>query len=329
VKASSSNSRHGAWVDLDELVAAHRNAAQLDIQHNALARSAAGGQFRTRQRGRGLEFEEVRQYQAGDELRALDWRVTARTGIAHTKLFREEREKPSVVVVDQRQSMAFGSRVCFKSVLAARLAALISWAALQTNDRVGGFVFSDHLQHDIRPAKKRSTVLQLLQQIAFFNRQLIDLPQQGDALNKANPQQVDRIATELARIARPGSRVFFISDFIGLSEQGLQQLYLLKRHCEVYAIHLYDAMEKKLPAAGYRQFTNGLQNSGFDTTSSQLQQRFEQRFTQRCQQLKRNCLSHGIAYLNVATHQNPLDALTQQFATQRQGRVKKPVSVSQ
>jgi len=321
--STPATTRHGAWVELDELVAAHRSANALDIQHNAPAGAGIAGQIRTRQRGRGLEFEEVRQYQPGDELRALDWRVTARTGIAHTKLFREEREKPSVIVVDQRQSMAFGSRTCFKSVQAARIAALVSWAALNSNDRVGGFVFSDHAQFDLRPAKKRSTVMSLLQQITLFNQALVN-----QKPSKHNTEQINPIATELARIARPGSRVFIISDFIGLTEQGFEQLSRLKRHCDVYCIQIHDPMEKNLPHIGFQQFTDGVQNSSYDTNSKELQRRFAQNFKQRCNWLKTNCLGNHIAYLNVATDTDPLQALGQQFTTKRSNRISQQVRPS-
>ena len=130
------------------------------------ALSVLAGPNKSNFRGRGIDFEEVRNYQPGDDIRSIDWRVTARTGTAHTKLFREERERPVLVAVDQRSSMFFGSSHCFKSVLAAQLASLLAWSALDAGDRVGGLVFNDASHREIRPRRSRKTVLALLSQIS-------------------------------------------------------------------------------------------------------------------------------------------------------------------
>ena len=128
----------GAYVDVNELIALRFPVRQLKLSRRNRALNALAGPNKSNFRGRGIDFEEVRNYQAGDDIRTIDWRVTARTGAAHTKLFREERERPVLVVVDQRNSMFFGSQFCFKSVLAAQLGALVAWSALSDNDRVGG-----------------------------------------------------------------------------------------------------------------------------------------------------------------------------------------------
>jgi len=135
-----------------------------------------GSQRRVRQRkigmsssnmlGRGLDFAEVRAYQAGDDVRNMDWNVTARTGIAHTKLFVEERELPCFLMVDMRSSMSFATRGVFKSMQAARLAALLGWCAVASNDRVGGIVFGDNWHHEVKPRSGRSGLMQLIRHIA-------------------------------------------------------------------------------------------------------------------------------------------------------------------
>merc|ERR1711916_149956 len=120
-----------------------------------------------------MEFEEVRVYQPGDDIRTIDWRVTARTQVAHTKLFQEEREKPVLLVVDQRSNMFFGSQRCFKSVYAAHIAATLGWAAIYQNDRVGALVFGDDQQRDVRPKRSKHAQLSFLQQLVEFNHKLI------------------------------------------------------------------------------------------------------------------------------------------------------------
>src|SRR6056300_461999 len=149
----------GAYATLEDLIALRFPAQQLRLARRKKALSALTGPNKSNFRGRGIDFEEVRSYQPGDDIRTIDWRVTARTGSAHTKLFREERERPVLVVVDQRSSMFFGSSHCFKSVLAAQLASLIAWSALDAGDRVGGLVFNGEEHREIRPRRSRKNVL--------------------------------------------------------------------------------------------------------------------------------------------------------------------------
>ena len=131
----------------------------LEIGTKKRASSLMAGTQRSPFKGRGINFEEVRRYQPGDEIRHMDWRVTARTGEPHLKLFQEERERPVIFVVDFTASMFFGTRVAFKSVIAARVATLLAWAALARGDRVGSLIFSEHGHQDLRPRGGRSGVL--------------------------------------------------------------------------------------------------------------------------------------------------------------------------
>src|SRR5689334_18156294 len=145
----------GAYCELTELTGARFAASDWLLQHTRLATRELTGRMRTSLRGRGLEFEEVRAYQPGDDVRAIDWRVTARSGRTFTKLFREEREKPLLIVVDQRQPMFFGSTHCFKSKLAAYLGALLAWSGLEQGDRIGGLIIGNSERREIRPRRTR------------------------------------------------------------------------------------------------------------------------------------------------------------------------------
>ncbi len=211
----------------------------------------------------------MRSYQPGDDIRTIDWRVTARTGSAHTKLFREERERPVLVVVDQRNSMFFGSSHCFKSVLAAQLASLLAWSALDGGDRVGGLVFNEQGHQEIRPRRSRKTVLALLSQIAQI--------QQRPAPGHARAQQ-DSFATMLAnlrRIARPGSSLFLISDFRGASQEVRREhLFELAKHTELTAMACADPLESELPRAGTYAVTNGSARSELHTGDRQLRDNY-------------------------------------------------------
>ena len=143
------------------------NSLSLSKQRKLLASQA--GLHTSKFRGRGIDFAEVRAYQPGDDIRTIDWRVTARTGKAHTKLYAEERERPVIVMVDQRQTMFFGSRTMFKSTMAAHCAALLAWATLQRGDRLGGIAFTDTNQAEVRARRSAHTVLHFLECTLEFN----------------------------------------------------------------------------------------------------------------------------------------------------------------
>ena len=148
----------GVYVSMDELVALQAADLSLDLRGRRKALTAVAGQHRSSFRGRGIDFDEVRIYQPGDDVRNIDWRVTARTGRVHTKLFREERERPVYLVVDQRESMFFGTQKAFKSVVAARIAALLAWASRDHGDRIGGFLFNDRDVQELRPKEGKKGI---------------------------------------------------------------------------------------------------------------------------------------------------------------------------
>ena len=133
----------GVRLTIDELLALRREAMALDLSSNYRVSSTLAGGYRSKFRGRGMDFDEVRLYQPGDDIRNIDWRVTARTGKPHTKLFREERERPVFLLLDQSKHLFFGSRVAFKSVIAARAASLLIWASITAGSRIGGVLFDD------------------------------------------------------------------------------------------------------------------------------------------------------------------------------------------
>lgn len=308
----------GAQTNLKQLIDLRHRAAELKLFARSKAQSQLAGSVKTHFRGRGIDFEEIRHYQAGDDIRSIDWRVTARTGEAHTKLYQEERERPVLVAIDQRQSMAFGTQRCFKSVQAADVASLLCWAALANNDRVGGLVFDDQQHREIRPARSKSSVLQLLSAVHQYNHHdLSSAAAENKAESKTeNKADINEVIKELRRIAKPGSALFIISDFIGLNNDGIKQLHLLKKHCDVNAIFISDPMEKKLPArsghSGY-QFTDGNKRQWFDTNNQQLLAAFTQRFTERSEHLTQQLAAHGIPTIAISTDNSALDILRSHY----------------
>ena len=149
----------GAYTDIRELIQLRYAARGMDLLQANKTRNPLSGLLSSKFRGRGIDFAEVRIYQPGDDVRTIDWRVTARTQIPHTKLFQEEKERPVLILVDQSTSMFFGSRQAFKSVLAAESAALIAWTALERGDRVAGIVYSQKGQREVRPRRSKNLSL--------------------------------------------------------------------------------------------------------------------------------------------------------------------------
>lgn len=303
----------GAYVDLTELIGLRFAAGQLQLTRRNRALSVLAGPNKANFRGRGIDFEEVRSYQPGDDIRTIDWRVTARTGTAHTKLFREERERPVLIVVDQRSNLFFGSRHCCKSVLAAQLASLLAWSALANGDRVGGLIFNEQLHHEIRPRRNRKTVLALLSQIDSCNRQLPLPAGDGDGEDR-----LADILGNLRRIVRPGSNVYLVSDFLGADTAAArEQLFRLAQHTEVTALSCTDPVETILPPPGRYAVTDGQRRAELNTADPKLRERYHRDQVQQREALARELQRLGIPLLQASTEESPFLLLQRYFGERR------------
>jgi uncharacterized protein (DUF58 family) len=264
-------------------------------------------------RGRGLEFEEVRAYQAGDDVRMIDWRVTARSGKPFTKLFREEREKPLLILVDQRQPMFFGSRHCFKSKLAAYLGAWLAWSGLERGDRIGGLVIGNRERHDIRPRRTRKTVMAWLNALLTYNRAL----RRDSTLHSTEQSLLDALA-DLRRIAKPGSTIYLLSDFRGSEHpQVREHLHALARHCEITALFIFDPLECELPPPAVYAVTDGKARVLLDSGDRQVRAHHRAAFDQHVQHTRNLLASLAIPMLEISTDEPPLQKLTATNAQHR------------
>jgi uncharacterized protein (DUF58 family) len=201
------------------------------------------GAYLAKTKGRGMEFDEARHYQAGDDIRAIDWRVTARTGKTHTKLYREEKERPVFVLTDLSSSMQFGTQFLFKSVQAAHLSALIAWSAKKRGDRIGGLVFNQHQHLECKPFTRQKAVLSLLNNMIKVQR---GAQQEAQTTNQEQIT-LGNACARLRRLAHPGSLIFILSDFSQLDELAKQHIAQLSKHCEVIAYPITDPFEHQLP----------------------------------------------------------------------------------
>lgn len=299
----------GASIVLADLLRWRLAAQHIPLENRRNSSQLTGGR-RSNLRGRGIDFDEVRLYQAGDDVRAIDWRVTARTGKPHTKIFREEKERPILLVLDLRSAMFFGSRRCFKSVLAAHAAALLAWATLESGDRIGAVLVSDDGIIDIKPRRSRHTVLQLFRQMLDINHK------QSQQKNSQTPVQnaptLEHITQQVRAVAKPGSCVIFLSDFHDWQTHCAQNLYPVVRHSQCFAIQVGDAMEEQLPAVGLVRLRSGLRNAMIDTQNLSLLDRFRNQQLQNRQQLEQDLRTLKMPLLSLQTQQ-PLFATLRQF----------------
>lgn len=292
----------GAEILPANLVQLRTLARQLPLHKQKKVLNDLAGSHASAIRGRGLDYAEVREYQAGDDIRAMDWRVTARTGDAHIKVFREEKERPVLLVCDLRATMRFGSRRALKQVLAADLTALFAWAALEHGDRIGALLFNDELETDLRPKTGRKQVLQLL-------NELTTMPPSASA----DPQQrMQQICRHLRRIARPGSAIYFISDWTGFDADCEQQLHAVTRHCDLVAVHISDPLEAELPPPGLYSLSDGQQRLSLDSTTSRQCEEYQQAFSLRINSLQQQLQRLKVPLIALSTsNADPLPALRQ------------------
>jgi uncharacterized protein (DUF58 family) len=228
----------GVNLCLEELLQyQHRCLQWLPPQKNVWA--SLLGQHQSRQIGRGMDFSEVRQYQPGDDVRSIDWRVTARTGKAHTKLFSEEREKPVMIYLDMSRSMHFGSATMLKSVQAAHMASLLGWIAIAEKDRIGALIDTGEKLIELKPKSQQRGVLGLLQTIVTQHNQLIREPVISEKSRTMEPGLV-----ALQRLSPKGSDIILISDFVHFDDNNQALLRQLRRHNRIRMVQIYDPLEQ-------------------------------------------------------------------------------------
>lgn len=297
----------GAYTNLEQLVQLrlHGNRINLDRLLNSNAQHS--GNRKSRLQGRGMEFDEVRAYEPGDDVRTIDWRVTARTGKAHTKLFIEERERPVLILLDQSPSMFFGSRKRFKSVAAAEAAALITWSATHQSNRVGGVLLGANTYVVLKPRNNRSAVLYFLNQIHACNEQLLKpySNTQGPSLAVA----IDR----LRQINHNNALIFILSDFRVLerdSDALKQQLHPIAKYNDIVCLLVSDPLEARLPQRGHYRVMDDQGNRFIETGNKQANARYEARALDKEAKLGELCRALRMASFNLSTVNDVLEVFT-------------------
>ena len=288
-------------IQFNNLIRLSAGARQVNLDHSTIKSKQSGG-YLSSTKGRGMEFDEARLYQPGDDIRSIDWRVTARTGKPYTKLFREERERPVFLSVDLRPSMFFATRGVFKSVQAARLASLLAWSALRQGDRIGGQIFTHQTQREIKPQNGRQAVLRLF-------HELIRAEKEHSQPAQTSQQTLAHTLMRLCRHVKPGSLVYLISDFRGLDASCEPHLSQLAKHCDVVLIMVSDPLESTLPKNGHYRFTDGFTDVTLNTTNPQRLENYQHRFQQQQLKLHQLAKKRTIHSYFCSTHDDPIAIL--------------------
>ncbi|MDX1695353.1 MAG: DUF58 domain-containing protein [Ketobacteraceae bacterium] len=305
----------GVYVSMEELVAIQSRHCTLDLRGRRKALTAIAGSHHSSFRGRGIDFDEVRIYEPGDDVRNIDWRVTARTGKPHTKLFREERERPIYIVVDQGQSMFFGSQEAFKSVVAAKAAGYLAWGSREHGDRVGGFIFNDNEVQEIRPKEGKKGIQQYLRLLIQFNQKLT-----AEGIASGKRSAFINALEGVKRVIRPGSLAFVISDFKHFDDITLQHFSLVARHSDIVCIQVYDPLEQQLPPPGSYSFTNGQRAVTVNTHSKDLRKHYRLRFLEHQDRIRQQLASIAIPLIEISTADSVADVLNSSLGMKARSR---------
>jgi uncharacterized protein (DUF58 family) len=295
----------GVYVTLADLVALRHRARGFSFLPRQPVHSLLSGPHASRLRGRGLDFDEIRRYQPGDDPRQIDWKVTARTRKAHSRVFTEERERPVLLAVDQRVSMFFGSRRAVKSVVAAQAAALAVWRTVAVKDRVGAVVFGDRDATEVRPQRTQSTALRILQAVVDHNRAL----RADDGAD--DPRMLNVALRKVAQVATHDHLVVVISDLKGADTETGELLTRIADHNDILVVFVHDPLEATLPAAGRLVASDGGRQLEFD--SGAVAAGYHGEFAARAATFKTFVLSREIPVLTLSTAEDVADQVARQL----------------
>jgi uncharacterized protein (DUF58 family) len=296
---SRTDTGDGIHLDAAELIALRPRCNALCLPMHTPAASALAGAYRSRFRGRGVDFLESRAYQPGDDIRNMDWRVTARTGRPHTKIFHEERERPVLVVLDASPSLFFGTRRRLKSVAAGMLASAVAWTAVRRGDRIGAFLFAPGEHRELRPAGGRRGAMRVIQGLVDWLDP--ERPRSGEGPLSAALERV-------RHAVRPGSLVLIVSDFFSLDESCNRHLSRLRQHNDVIGCQVVDAAEEALPAGRF-PITDGSNSALLDTRQASAREQFARMSQAHAQDPQRLFLRHQCGWMVMHTDEDPVDVL--------------------
>lgn len=293
-----------AYVTLDDLLRMRHRAKGFSFLPKQPVHSLLSGRHASRLRGRGLDFEELRRYYEGDDVRTIDWRATARLGEPQLRVYKEERDRPVILLVDQRLSMFFGSRRTMKSVIAAEAAALAAWRVTSLGDRIGGVVVSDNGLDEIRPRARNAAIGPLLEAIVRRNSEL----------KAEDPRPLDRrlLNVALGKVARllpHDGLLTLITDAAGADAETVQLVTQITAHNDVLMVFIFDPLEAMLPDIGHVVVADADRQIEVETALKGLRTKFAASFAERRAAIESFSRRRAIPVLPLSTERDT----TEQF----------------
>ncbi len=280
----------GITPSIKELLALRYYATKINLfNHKKVNQVKSGGNL-SHARGRGMDFEEVRAYQPYDDIRLIHWSLSARLGKPYTKIYKEERERAVYILTDQSSSMKFGTKVCFKNVLASKLTAIFGFATLNCNDQIGGMIFNDQKAEFIKPNRSRKSLLGMLNMLS------------NDNAIRSNNGGLDNTLKFMLQRVQSGSTIIVISDFYAFTNDTQTYLKLLAQKSQVINILVYDPLEEKLPGDGEFNFTDNGKKFLQINWGKNNNKLYAKIFSEKIEKLKTFSQKNNMQFLKIATN---------------------------
>ena len=279
-----------------------KKVRQIEIRTKNIVNDFFGGDYHSNFKGRGMTFSEVREYVPGDDVRSIDWNVTARTGKPHLKIFEEERELSVLILIDVSSSGVFGSKKNLKIDLGVEIAAMLSFSAIKNNDKVGLALFSDKVEKYIPPKKGKKHVLRLITDIVNHD------------FENSNKRTSIKTAIDFAnKISKRKSVIFLISDFI--DDNFWNELNFLNFKNDVIGLQIYDSYERNFPNLGIINIHDSEtgENTWIDTTSKKIRDKFQKNSIEKLNSFSKKCKNIGFDLIQISTDDDYIKFLMQFF----------------
>jgi uncharacterized protein (DUF58 family) len=313
-------STSGVYIELEEIIRLQYKASGFHFLPRQALQSLLAGRHASRLRGRGLDFEELRLYQKGDDTRTIDWKVSNRARKAYVRVYGEEKEREVMFVLDQRLSMFFGSKKNFKSLTAVETLALGAWKVLDSGDRVGGIIFNDCESREFKAQRSRQATMAMLSEAVKFNHKL--------AVDKGIEESYSMLNSSLEKLlrkARHNNLIIIISDFNGMDEKTYHHVRALSRHNDVVLALIYDELAKEFPENHFPiRVSDGVDQVELDLSQAKLRKNIPDLLQGRLKSLSDSLAKFDVPILPINTHEDVAGQLREILGGQKLKRSHKP-----
>ena len=281
----------GLSVSVDELISMQQYLPYLALKQNQFTSNRAGD-VKSVFKGRGMELEEVRAYNFGDDIRDIDWRVTARKSEPYTKVFNEEKDREIVVVLDLSSSMVFGTRNELKSVTACKMAALIGWMTIKKKDRFGLLLYDGQNTIYFKPQNNMRNLMAIFKKISDYSAKVLQNQHRGDLSKALNLLEYNN---------KGKGTIFILSDFYGFDNDKFKKIAALSHKHQIYCINIFDRIEELAPSDGVYAAQYEAQKTVFDSSVVSFREAYKEYFMQNHNMLKKNCQQFLCRYMEIRT----------------------------